>query len=96
MTGDDGRVSSGSFYYAQVQHGAYLPIKPRHRKVPQAVWRRKQTIVGGWRRTCLLVVLHTNYTQLLHELRATMGDFIFPLKPSFKLSFIPNFGLKPN
>jgi len=26
----------------------------------------------------------------------TMGDFIFPLKPSFKLGFKPNFGLKPN
>jgi len=27
---------------------------------------------------------------------ATMGDFTFPLKPSFKLGFKPNFGLKPN
>jgi len=26
----------------------------------------------------------------------TMGDFIFPLKPSFKLGFKPNLGLKPN
>jgi len=26
----------------------------------------------------------------------TLGDFIFPLKPSFKLGFKPNFGLKPN
>jgi len=26
----------------------------------------------------------------------TLADFIFPLKPSFKLSFKPNFGLKPN
>jgi len=26
----------------------------------------------------------------------TMGDFIFPLKPSFKLGFKPNFSLKPN
>jgi len=26
----------------------------------------------------------------------TVGDFIFPLKPSFKLGFKPNFGLKPN
>jgi len=25
-----------------------------------------------------------------------LGDFIFPLKPSFKLGFKPNFGLKPN
>jgi len=26
----------------------------------------------------------------------TMGDFIFPLKPSFKLSFRPYFVLEPN
>jgi len=25
-----------------------------------------------------------------------LGDFIFQLKPSFKLGFKPNFGLKPN
>jgi len=29
-------------------------------------------------------------------LSAILGDFIFPLKPSFKLGFKPNFGLKPN
>jgi len=25
-----------------------------------------------------------------------MGDFIFRIKPSFKLGFKPNFGLKPD
>jgi len=26
----------------------------------------------------------------------SLGDFIFPLKPSFKLSLKPNFRVKPN
>jgi len=29
-------------------------------------------------------------------LTQSMADFIFPPKPSFKLRFRPNFGLKPN
>jgi len=34
--------------------------------------------------------------QLFISQLSTMGDFIFPLKPSFRLGFKPNFGLKPN
>jgi len=33
---------------------------------------------------------------IILSLMLSLGDFIFPLKPSFKLGFKPNFGLKPN
>ena len=45
-----------------------------------------------------MLILPSVFGILLHGLIAgyIMGDFIFPLKPSFKLGFKPNFGLKPN
>jgi len=38
----------------------------------------------------------TLYIESQKMVAKAMGDSIFPLKPSFKLGFKPNFGLKPN
>jgi len=46
--------------------------------------------------SCLVPCNQTSLLIAAYTHRVTVDDFIFPLKPSFKLSFKPNFGPKPN